>query len=98
MSMTKYPMIATLIANIINVILNYLFIFGKFGFPELGIVGAAVGTLVSRIIMVFYLWFLLLRNNKTRPYLLDLNFLNLSKDMINKAFQSWFSICNADVF
>ncbi len=90
MSMTKYPMIATLIANIINVVLNYLFIFGKFGFPELGIVGAAIGTLVSRIIMVFYLWFLLLRNNKTRPYLLDLNFLNLSKEMINKLFNLGF--------
>lgn len=90
MSMTKYPMIATLIANIINVVLNYIFIFGKFGFPELGIVGAAIGTLVSRIIMVFYLWFLLLRNNKTRPYLLDLNFLNLSKEMINKLFNLGF--------
>ncbi len=90
MSMTKYPMIATLIANIINVALNYLFIFGKFGFPELGIVGAAIGTLFSRIIMLFYLWFLLLRNNKTRPYLLDLNFLNLSKEMINKLFNLGF--------
>ena len=90
MSMTKYPMIATLIANIINVVLNYLFIFGKFGFPELGVVGAAIGTLVSRIIMVFYLWFLLLRNNKTRPYLLDLNFLDLSKEMINKLFNLGF--------
>ena len=90
MSMTKYPMIATLIANIINVVLNYIFIFGKFGFPELGIVGAAIGTLVSRIIMLFYLWFLLVRNNKTRPYLLDLNFLNLSKEMINKLFNLGF--------
>jgi len=45
LSMTKYPMYATLIANIINIILNYLLIFGKFGFPELGIVGAAYGTL-----------------------------------------------------
>jgi len=90
MSMTKYPMFATLVANIINVILNYIFIFGKFGFPELGIVGAAVGTLVSRLIMVFYLWVLLLRNNKTRPYLLDLNFLNLSKIMIKKLFNIGF--------
>ena len=90
MSMTKYPMFATLVANIINVILNYIFIFGKFGFPELGIVGAAVGTLVYRLIMVFYLWVLLLRNNKTRPYLLDLNFLNLSKIMIKKLFNIGF--------
>ena len=59
MSMTKYPMYATLIANIVNVILNYILIFGKFGFPEMGIVGAAYGTLASRIIMVLYLGILL---------------------------------------
>ena len=53
LSMTKYPMYATIFANIVNVILNYLLIFGKFGFPEMGIVGAAVGTLVSRFMMVF---------------------------------------------
>ena len=34
-------------------------IFGKFGAPAMGVVGAAVGTLVSRVIMVIYLWFLL---------------------------------------
>lgn len=59
MSMTKYPMYATILANIINVALNYVLIFGKFGFPELGIVGAAYGTLASRIIMVLYLGILL---------------------------------------
>ena len=59
MSMTKYPMYATLLANIINIILNYLLIFGKFGFPELGIVGAAYGTLISRFVMVFYMWLVL---------------------------------------
>ncbi len=58
MSMTKYPMYATLIANIMNVILNYLLIFGKLGFPQLGIVGAAYGTLISRMIMVLFLWFI----------------------------------------
>jgi MATE family multidrug resistance protein len=59
MSMTRFPMYATLLANIVNVILNYILIFGKFGFPEMGIVGAAYGTLASRIIMVIYLWLLL---------------------------------------
>ena len=59
LSMTRYPMYATLLANVVNVALNYVLIFGMFGFPELGIVGAAYGTLISRCIMVVYLWWLL---------------------------------------
>jgi len=45
LSMTKYPMYATILANVINVALNYVLIFGKFGFPQLGIVGALSGLL-----------------------------------------------------
>jgi multidrug resistance protein, MATE family len=48
---TKMAMQITLVANVINVVVNYVFIFGKFGFPELGLNGAGVGTLVSRIFM-----------------------------------------------
>jgi MATE family multidrug resistance protein len=59
--MTKYPMYATILANVVNVILNYILIFGKFGFPEFGIVGAAYGTVISRFIMLWHLWFLLKR-------------------------------------
>lgn len=84
LSMTKQPMYATLVANIANIILNYLLIFGKFGFPEMGIVGAAYGTLLSRIIMVFYLWWLLKKNNKSRIYLYGLKLFDLSKSMIRK--------------
>jgi len=55
---TKLPMIATVIAIITNLVFNYLLIFGKFGFPKLGVAGAAVATVLSRyvealIIMIF---------------------------------------------
>lgn len=90
MSMTKYPMYATLIANVINVVLNYLFIFGKFGFPELGIVGAAIGTLVSRVIMVFYLWYLLSQHHKTREFVLNIKIFILSKKMIKQLYSLGF--------
>ena len=84
LSMTKYPMYATIIANVVNVILNYLLIFGKFGFPEMGIVGAAIGTLVSRVIMLCYLWYLLSKNYKSKDYVLNIKFFTLTKKMILK--------------
>lgn len=84
LSMTYSPMYATLLANIVNVILNYLLIFGKFGFPELGIVGAAYGTLISRIIMVWHLWFLLKRKEKSKPFVTHIKFFVLNKLMLKK--------------
>ena len=47
---TKLPMLAGVAAVLVNLVLNYLLIFGKFGFPELGVVGAAVATVVSRYV------------------------------------------------
>ncbi|QOD61633.1 MATE family efflux transporter [Polaribacter haliotis] len=84
MSMTKYPMYATLLANIINVILNYVLIFGKFGFPEMGIVGAAYGTLVSRIIMVIYLWLVLRFKERSGRIVKDIKFFVLDTLMIKR--------------
>ncbi len=44
------PMIATISAVFVNLIFNYLLIFGKFGFPELGVDGAAIATTLSRFV------------------------------------------------
>ncbi|MBT7242105.1 MAG: MATE family efflux transporter, partial [Flavobacteriaceae bacterium] len=90
MSMTKYPMYAILIGNVINVVLNYLFIFGKFGFPELGILGAAIGTLVSRLIIVIFLWYLLSQDDKSRTFVLNIKIFKLSKKMIKKLYSIGF--------
>ena len=84
MSMTKYPMYATLIANIVNIVLNYLLIFGKFGFPEMGIVGAAYGTLVSRVIMVLYLWLLLRYKKRSAQIVRNIKLFVLDLVMIKK--------------
>lgn len=84
LSMTKYPMYATIVANIINVAINYILIFGKFGFPQMGIVGAAVGTLVSRFVMLFFLWWILAKNEKSSAFVTNIKFFKLSKQPIRK--------------
>ncbi|TMU57704.1 MATE family efflux transporter [Flagellimonas algicola] len=84
LSQTKYPMYATVLANVINIVINYLLIFGSFGFPKLGIVGAAIGTLASRFIMVGYIWFLLKRKEKFQFYVTGFNFKAIEKRIIDK--------------
>jgi len=84
LSQTKYAMWATLLANVINVVLNYLLIYGKFGFPKMGIVGAAIGTLISRVVMLLFIWLLLKSREKFKPYITNLNFLVIKKSVINK--------------
>jgi MATE family multidrug resistance protein len=84
LSLTKYPMYATIVANLLNVAINYVLIFGKFGFPEMGIVGAAVGTLVSRFVMVAHLWWLLAKREKSKAYVTKIKFFELKKHPLKK--------------
>ena len=51
---TKVPMRASVLAVFINLILNYILIFGKLGAPALGVVGAAIATVISRYIQAAY--------------------------------------------
>ena len=84
LSETKYAMWATLLANGINIVLNYVLIYGKFGFPKLGITGAAIGTLISRVAMVLFIWYLLHSKSKFQPYLSKLRFANIKTQMLKK--------------
>ena len=47
---TFVPMLAGIIAIFVNLILNYLLIFGKIGLPKLGVEGAAIATVISRFV------------------------------------------------
>lgn len=49
---TTFPMYATLLGNVINILLNWLFIYGNWIFPEWGLYGAGVATIWGRIAMV----------------------------------------------
>jgi MATE family multidrug resistance protein len=77
-------MYATILANIINIIINYVLIFGKFGFPAFGIIGAAYGTVISRLIMVFYLWWLLVNKERSKRFVTTIKIFVLEKFMLKK--------------
>ncbi|MGV3539856.1 MAG: MATE family efflux transporter [Rufibacter sp.] len=51
LSLTKQSMYISIFANVVNVGLNYVLIYGKLGFPALGLNGAAWATLFSRVLM-----------------------------------------------
>lgn len=65
---TRTSMWILLSGNFLNIIGNYVLIYGKAGMPEMGVVGAGVSTLLSRIVMVTLFLIVFLSRKKMRPY------------------------------
>ena len=66
---TKLPMTASIIAILVNFVFNYLLIFGKFGFPKLGVAGAAVATVMSRFVEAIIIVAAATLNHKKHPFI-----------------------------
>ncbi|MBQ9311963.1 MAG: MATE family efflux transporter [Bacteroidales bacterium] len=75
---TKIAMIITLCANILNIILNYVFIFGKLSFPQMGLFGAGLSTFISRALMPISFYIYIMYTEKYKTYIKDFSFRNLS--------------------
>ncbi len=84
LSKTKYGMHATILANVVNVVLNFLLIYGYWIFPRLELVGAAYGTLFSRFAMMFFIIFILNSKDKFIPYFKRINFVEIKKSIFSK--------------
>ena len=69
LSFTRAAMYSTLVGNTINVILNFVLIFGFWIFPKLGVEGAAIGTLISRLCMLTFIIFYLKLHKKLSKYI-----------------------------
>ena len=76
LSVTKQAMYITVIANVVNIGLNYVLIFGKFNTEPLGLNGAGYATLISRILMAIMIAWYVMRAKRFKIYW---NYFNVTK-------------------
>ncbi|MEW6653747.1 MAG: MATE family efflux transporter, partial [Bacteroidota bacterium] len=84
LSIPTPPMIIALSANLINAFLNWIFIFGQFGIPSLGLFGAGVATTSTRWIMAISLFVFVINYGKVKRYHTKFSFLPVDKNLIKK--------------
>jgi MATE family multidrug resistance protein len=81
---TRMAMIIVVGSNLLNIFLNYILIFGKFGFPELGLIGAGWATLISRIVMGLGMMLYIYYGTKFRIYRTGFSIGKYSRSLINR--------------
>jgi multidrug resistance protein, MATE family len=84
LSVMKPAMVIALSANIINAFVNWILIFGKLGFPELGIAGAAWATFASRAFMAVVLMIYVMNNKKFKQFDVTFHFRGINFPIIKK--------------
>lgn len=81
---TRTSMWILLSGNLLNIIGNYVLIYGKAGMPEMGVVGAGVATLLSRVVMVALFLFVFLSRKKMGPYREGFFVLGWSRQLVRR--------------
>lgn len=81
---TKVEMVVTIIANLANICFNWIFIYGRFGLPEMGAEGAGLGTLMSRIIAPILMIGYFFSRDRYRSYLDGFSPRNYSWSVVKK--------------
>ena len=95
---TKLPMYGSLIGVGLNIVLNWIFIFGKFGMPAMGVQGAALATMIARLIeMIFVVGMVYLTKNKISAHIKEMFNYNL-EHMKAYFVTSWSVILNELIF
>lgn len=84
LSKTKYAMYAIFMANVVHIFFNYVFIYGFWFFPKLGVVGAAIGTVISRIMMVLFMHYLMKYNRELKVYFSKFIFSHIRKKILKQ--------------
>ncbi|KPU43080.1 multidrug resistance protein NorM [Oxobacter pfennigii] len=83
---TKIPMMYNVGSNLLNVFGNYVLIYGKFGFPEWGVAGAAVSTSLSRLLACFIALYIIFFSKHSRVKINIRSMLKVDTEIIRKMF------------
>ncbi len=84
LSIVKPAMIITIAANIVNAAGNWIFIYGKFGFPEMGLNGAGWATFFSRIFMGAVIMYYVISSRRLKIYDVIMHFRQINLSVIKK--------------
>ena len=81
---TRMAMIIVVGSNLLNIALNYILIFGKYGFPEMGLNGAGWATLISRVVMAVSMMLYVYYGKRFIAFRKGFSFGSYSKSLISK--------------
>ena len=96
-SKTKIFMFSGVITNLLNIIFNYIFIYGEFGFPKMGLAGAGLGsTLATMFDGLFYIVIIMLPSYRKRFQ--NLKHLSLNKNIISAILKITLPVSFQNVF
>lgn len=88
---TRAVMVIVISSNVINILLNYLLIYGRCGFPEMRAEGAGLATLISRILMVIII-LIYFSGGVLRKYIKGFSIYSISKEYITRILKIGFPI------
>jgi MATE family multidrug resistance protein len=87
LSNTRIAMVIILVSNVVNLILNYMLIYGHGGFPALGVVGSGWATFTSRVFMATSFGLYIYYAPSFRKFRSAFSFTNFSKKLFNRLLQ-----------
>jgi len=83
-SFLRPAMIITLLANLVNIFANWVFIYGHLGAPALGLTGAGIATISSRVFMAIALMVMIIHSQKMKRFDPSLNYRKIDFSMIRR--------------
>ena len=84
LSYTRIAMVITIGASLLNILLNYLMIFGHWGFPAMGLMGSCWASFISRVAMAFTIFLYVYYSKIFKIYWQGFSFGNFSKELTKK--------------